>query len=251
MHTKLGMVFRGAVTAAFLVAIAGGAPQVNQEDETYTKRLLKMSESDQIVWLNNYIADGAPVSDSASLLAMSKPLVFLPILEQRIEEILQSPAPKGLFREPSVNPQKVVALAASMIEEAGSGQSLREASKLMKIDEHLFGNMVNATLWHVFVRANPFTVAYQGSEIGDPVVDQKTAEWVHQLLGLNDQTPQEHTRVLESWAEAIVEKYNGAPIAVQWTNDPIISRLSQAEQDSLRGELPRFITEAAQKQTKK
>ena len=136
-----------------------------------------------------------------------------------------------------------------MIEYAGSGQSLREASKLMKIDEHLFGDMVNATLWSV--RGNPFTVAYQGSEIGDPVVDQKTAEWVHKLLGLSDQPPQEHARVLQSWDDAIVEKYNGAPTAVQLTNDPLISRLSQAEQDSLRDELPRFITDVAQKRTKK
>ena len=187
-------------------------------------------------------------TDALALLVLNKSAVALPILEKEIEEILHSASTKELFDSPSADPQKVVNTAAAMIEYAGDEQSLLAASKLMKIDAHRFGGMVYVTLLHAGTLRNPFTVAYRGFEIGDSEVDEKIVDWAGQWLKLGEDY--DHVRAMRSWAEAMLEKYDGVPNGAQWTEDPIASRLGPAKYPGLHDKMLPFMIEAAQKRSK-
>jgi hypothetical protein len=217
-----------------------------QDTESLPLRIVKWSPSEQVAWLKSYLADGMPGGDELPMLVLNRSSIVLPVLEQEIEEILRSSAPQQLFSNPSADPQRVVTIACTMIEYAGDEQSLREAGKLMKIDEHRFGGMVNSALSHA--NRNSFIVAYKGFEIGDPQVDKRIVEWADKRLKL----PEEYDRVraMRSWAEAMVEKYDGAPTDSQWNVDPIVSRLDPVKKPALRDQMLPLAAEAAKRRSK-
>lgn len=235
--------------------LAVGSLVFGRQEETSTMRLLKSSEADQIAYLNGYIAEGIPTpNEDAQVLVLSKTSLFVPMLEQKIEEILHSGSPGRLFKTPSVNPQRVVGILAMMIEYTGEAIALRQASKLMKIDEDSFGSIVEHCLLNAFSQRKGFQLAYRGFEIGDPAVDQRIMAWAEGLVGAGGE-PNRSVN-LRQWAEAIVEEYNGAPDEYQWAKDPVVSRLSANRLNPqgrlpLHGEMFPLIAEAARRPPKK
>jgi hypothetical protein len=187
-------------------------------------------------------------------LVLSNASLFVPILEQKIEEIVHSSPRERWFKSPSANPDRVIDLLAAMIEYTGAKVALEEASKLMKIDQQGFSSMVERCLGHADARGKGFQLAYRGLEIGDPAVDKRVMAWVEGELGASDEP--NHTIDLRKWAEAMVEQYNGAPDEYQWAKDPIVSRLSADLLNPpggtpLHDEMFRLIPEAAAKRPKK
>jgi hypothetical protein len=118
----------------------------------------------------------------------------------------------------------------------------------MKIDEHRFGDMVYIALLNAGHLRNPFKVAYQGFEIGDPEVDKRVVAWAEMIFALKGQADYREKR--QWWAEAMVEKYDGVPSGSQWATDPIVSRLDPAKYAPLHDEMARFTIEAARKRSK-
>jgi hypothetical protein len=246
MHIKKKINHWLAGSAFF--GIAGIASLSAQDSEPVSTRILKWSEAEQVAWLKSYLAEGMPPGEGLTMLVLNKSLIALPLLEQEIEEILHSKSPQQLFSNPAADPQTVVIGATSMIEYAGDAQSLREASKLMKIDEHRFGGMVNSALLHAETNRNPFTVAYQGFDIGDPEVDKRILAWAEVTFALKGQL--DHNEKRRWLAEAMVARYNGVPSGAQWTNDPIVSKLDPSKYAGLHDEMLPFTVEAAKKRSK-
>jgi hypothetical protein len=227
----------------------------SQQRETPTTRLLGNNEAEQVAYLNNFIAEGAPGdNDSVEALVLSKTSLFVPMIEYKIEEILALRSRERLFRSPSVDPPRVVSILAMMIEYTGEAIALEQASKLMRIDEDRFGSMVEHCLGHAYGRGRGFRVAYRGLEIGDPAVDKRIMAWANEGIGI--MVEPNRAIVLRKWAKEVVEEYNGAPDEYQWAKDPIVSRLSADRLNPpgrapLHDEMFRLIAEVAQKRPKK
>lgn len=265
MHTKRCLLW--AIVAAGLVAISLPHPVCGQ-DEAW-RRMLKATEAEQIAWINKDLDRGMPTVDPDAgvfvMLVLNRSQVVLPLIEQKIEEVLRSPSPPACFTDKSVDPQKFVHTAALAIIGAGDAQALKEASKLIKIDEEQFGWMVEQVLIQARSYRNPFVVAYRGLEIGDPAIDSRIAAWAEVELadkrpplrnyGPRDPEPvpeSEIQRVRRWWAGAMVERYRGVPVQEQWAHDPIVSRLkkSESERSSLYKEMLRYTTEATERPVK-
>jgi hypothetical protein len=247
MHTRKSVLCW--LSGVVLVALYSHAALHAQEAESLPLRILKWSQADQVVWLKSYLADGMPVGDELTMLVLNKSSIVLPVLEQEIEDILHSQFPRQLFSNLAADPERVVGLARAMIEYAGDTQSLKEASKLMRLDEHRFANVVYNTLLHAGANRNPFTVAYGGFEIGDPEVDKRIIQWADKWLKLGEDY--DHVRAKRSWAEAMVEKYDGVPYGAQWTTDPIVSGLDSSKYAGLHDEMLPLTIAAAQKRSKR
>ncbi|HLI86674.1 MAG TPA: hypothetical protein VKV17_22405 [Bryobacteraceae bacterium] len=253
-------------------AVAASAVAVYGQQHEW-QRMLQASGAEQTALIKSYLQAGMPPSDDFGVLIRSRPEVSLPLVEQKIEEVLRSPSSPDNFIDKSVDPQKFVNLASMAIMGVGNVQSLKEISKLMKIDEKRFGHLVEYTMTAAEVRGNPFTVAYQGFEIGDPAIDSRIAAWAEKELLLLPQPPPKdysrvpggellrqmdaHTLELEikenrtAWAEAMVGKYGGVPSEAQWRGDPIVSRLRPDQADSLHDDMIRRTVEIAEKRAKR
>ncbi len=226
-----------------------------KEAETPTDRLMRSSEAKQIAYLNDDIAEGFPRGTSTvEVLVPSKPSVFVPLIEQKIEGIVQSPAPESLFKNSSVDPKRVVDQLTFLITyHAGGKVALEQASKLIKIDEDRFGPMVPWCLTYTNAHGNVFPLAYRGFEIGDAAVNKRIVSWVGSLLG--QENASEHAKILQQWAEAMVDEYNGVPDENQWASDPILSRLgadqlNPIDRPSIHDEMLRLTAETVQKRPK-
>jgi hypothetical protein len=237
--------------ASLVLTGTGGLPLLGAQDtEPMSRRILKWSEADQIAWVNSYLREGASApTEPLAMLVVNRSSLAVPILENEIENILHSTSPHELLSDPSADPQKVVNIAAGMIEYAGDEHSLEAASKLMKIDGTRFGDVVHSSLLYSGARRNPFTVAYRGFEIGDPEVDKRIVEWADERLKIGDKYGR--AKVMQWWAEAMAEKYNGVPDASQWARDPIVSRLDPAKDAALHDEMLPLTAEAEQKRSKR
>jgi hypothetical protein len=207
---------------------------------------LRVSETEQTAWIRSDLARGMPViepdSSVMTMLVLNRSAVTLPLIEKKIEEVLRSTSPADSFADRSVDPDKFIALATATIAYAGDEQALREASKLINIDEKRFGSLVQRTLEEAMTRRNPFTIAYRGFELGDMTVDHKIAQWAQAELadkgpprrnfGPRDPELKPEFEIQQArrfWAEAMVEKYGGVPAEREWTNDPIVTRLDPAQ----------------------
>jgi hypothetical protein len=235
-----------------LISCAGPLTLLGQEDDSLPTRILGWRESDQVAWINSYLAEGLPPgvrAEALGMLVLNKTALTLPVLEKRIEEILRSGSRQGLDSIHPANSERVVGGASALIAYAGDGLALKEASQLMKLDEQRFAGMVNRILFTALNRGNPFAVAYQGFEIGDPAVDKRIVEWTETLIGSKEAS--DRSSALKWWAEAMVEKCNGVPTVNQWSNDPIASRLKPDENTSLHDEMLGYTVQAATKRTKK
>jgi hypothetical protein len=251
-----------AVTAAMtLIGIAH--LMFAQETASDLRRMRNATEAEQTAWINAHLCAGMAPSEVFGDLVDNKSEVALPIIEQKIEEVLRSPAPSECFSDKSVDLQKFPHRAALAITWAGNVQSLKEASKLIRIDEKQFGWMVDRTLLQAESYRNPFAVAYAGFEIGDPALDSRIAAWVQ--VYLSDEIPVgtargvvvrpmeefDKKRYRGWWAEAMVEKYGAAPTESQWGVDPVVSVLGIMRSRILRDEVVRAASEAAQKRTRR
>jgi hypothetical protein len=240
------------------------------------RRMLQASEAEQTAWIESDLDRGMPTVDpDASVLTVlirSKSEITLPLIERKIEEVLRSPSSPDNFTDKSVDPQRFIALAAVAIREAGNVESLKELGKLMKIDERRFGFLVEQTFAEARDRGNPFSVAYQGFDIGDPALDSRIAAWAErELLLLPPPPPKDYSRVPNSelfrqldiagreamineartlWAEAMVDKYGGVPTEAQWRSDPIVSHLKPSETDPVHDDMIRRTSEAVEKRAK-
>jgi hypothetical protein len=241
--------FHSALFVGTLIAFSGSFLLGGQEPEPVSSRILKWSEAEQTTWLNGHLADGMPPNEAITMLVLNKSALTLPILENKIEEILRSRSPQELFTNPSADPQRVAGVAAAMIAYAGDEQALREESKLMKIDEQRFGKLVDLTLFHAINRANPFTLAYKGFEIGDPAIDKRIIAWIENEFGFEHGTkdPMRGVTAKRFWAEAMVDRYNGAPTPSQWATDPVAPRLKSENDASLHEQMIRLTSEAVLK----
>ena len=249
MHSK--HVLQSTILVAILVAIIVAHPCRGQDQPW--RRLLKASEAEQTAWIKAHLRAGMPPSESFGDLILNRSSVTLPLVEQKIEEVLRSPSPLDCFDDKSVDPQKFVDIAALAITEAGDVQSLKEVGKLIKIDEKRFGWLVGKTLLTARTYRNPFTVAYGGYELGDAAIESRIAPWFESQFSqaeaiLRDAHTDFDVRQQKRWwAEALVEKYRGVPTERQWLADPLASRLSQVRAAGLHDDVIRLSTEAVRK----
>jgi hypothetical protein len=246
-------VVRFASTVSALIAFSSLFLLVGQETEPVSSRILKWTETEQVAWLNAYLADGMPPGDALAMLVLNKSSIALPILEKKIEEILGSKSPQELFNNPSADPQRVADLAAAIIAYAGNEQALREESKLIKIDEQRFGSLVDDILFRAFRHSQPFALVYKGFEIGDPAIDKRIIAWIENEFDFERGTKDSGRGAFakQMWAEAMVDRYSGAPTPSQWARDPVASRLKPEDDASLREQMIRLTSEAVFKRLKR
>jgi hypothetical protein len=221
------------------------------EQESLANRIPRMSEADQLSYLDRRLNEGLrPVPDDAvDVLILSRSSLVLPIMERKIEEVLKSSDPLECFTDKTADPKWFVDVAALSIAWSGDEQALKEISKLIAIDGKRFGRLVRNTMLAAQNRRNPFVVAYRGLDLGDPAVDKRILAWVEEHLD----TKVEFAlgQIHHWWAEAMVERYGGVPLEVQWVDDPIASRISRQLADSVHDEIFRLAAEARDKQAKK
>jgi hypothetical protein len=211
------------------------------------------SEADQAAWLGPTLDRGVltDVGDYLTVLVMSRSSVAVPLIERKIEEVLKSGSPAACFSDRSVDPKRFIGLATDLVAYAGDENALRAISKLMEIDEERFGPLVGTALWHSYASPrNPLSVAYSGFKIGDPAVSRRIADWVEALL-TSTKSPTAVARLKQEWADAMVDKYGGAPTDLQWATDPIASRLKPQFAETLHNDMIRLTMDALQKRTKK
>lgn len=239
--------------------------------------MLQASEAEQTAWIKWDLEQGMPTVDPnggiIGMLILNRSEITLPLIEQKIEQVFRSPSSPDNFTNKSVDPQRFIGLAATAIAEAGNVQSLKELSKLIKIDEKRFGFLVDNTLVTARGYRNPFAVAYQGFEIGDPAIDFRIASWAEkELLLLPPPPPRDYSRVPDGerfrqldiaareamirqvqtlWAEAMVDKYGGVPTEAQWRADPIVSRLKPSETEPVHDEMIRRTAEVVEKRAQR
>jgi hypothetical protein len=254
MDTK--PIFRSAFStfAAALIAAAQSAPSENPLD-----RLNRMSEAEQVALAKSWLDRGLPPADSPvglDNLALGRSSVFLPMIEAKIEEALNASNPLDVFTDKTAKPEAIIIYLWRTIVYVGDKQALLEASKLLKIDEKRFDRMVADTMYAAYTRSNPFTVAYQGFEIGDPAIDKRLVEWAEELL--DKELPNLGNPIFDGversarrlWAEALVDRHGGPPTAAQWMKDPIASRLKPALAPVYL-DVGRFAVETAEKRARK
>jgi hypothetical protein len=230
------------------------------EPEDLAHRIGRMSDPEKVTaarsLLDRGVPDASEVDDLAILARSGGGTLILPILEAKIEEILKAANPKDCFTDKSVDPERVVNQLWFTISWVGTQQSLREAAKLLKIDEKRFDRVVYLTMTSAHSSGRGFTVAYQGFDLGDPAVDKRIWAWAEPLL--MEELPRVGSALHEgdrgtrrAWADAIAERYGAAPSAEQWTNDPLVSRLKPEVAGKLYNDVHRFAAEAATKRPRK
>ncbi len=248
-------IFRSAsaTLAVAILAAAQSAPQENPLD-----RLNRMTDAEQIALARSWLDRGYPPADSSvglGNLALGRSSLILPLIEAKIEEVLKSSNPADCFTDKSVSVEVVINYLWQTITYVGDRQALLESSKLLKIDEKRFDKMVARTMYAAYSR-NPFKLAYQGFEIGDPAIDERLVAWAEE--GLSAELPNLGNPLFDNvtvsprrqWAEALVDRYGAAPSAAQWMKDPIASRLKPGLA-ALDYDVRRFAVEAAAKRARK
>lgn len=187
---------------------------------------------------------GSLIGDDIAGASIYRSAIVVPLVEKKIEEVLKSTSPATCFSDPTVDPEKFVADAVSVIRGAGDENALKAASQLMEIDEARFGWIVGNILFNGMGYRNPFTVAYRGLAMGDPSLDSRIAAWTEAQLSQNVKSTQ------QAWAEAMLDKYSVVPNANQWATDPIATRLSPKVLDLVRSNVARLAVETIEKHTK-
>jgi hypothetical protein len=217
--------------------------------DTLAWRILEWSEAEQTAWVSTALDKGMPPDLAAvlSTLVLNKTATTLPLLERKIEQVLASASPLDCFTDKSVDPDRFVALAAGTIPYGGDEVALREAGKLIRIDEKRFGSLVEDTLREA-ERRNPYTLAYRGLELGDPAMEKRILAWAEARLA--DKTAFRIAQVRQWWAEAMVDKYGGVPTEGQWETDPIVSRVKPAQEPSFHNQMIGLAVEAAEKRAR-
>jgi len=245
--------------AATIPPQAVGQSLPDAPDRVDLRTVLKWSEPDQIAGIRWYLNRGLPPSDVWSVLMLSKESIALPLVEEKIEQVLAAPSRMDCFTDKSVNPEKFVFLATSVITYAGDEEALRQISKLIKIDAIRFAPSVGETLQEAEIRAggNPFLLAYRGFDIGNTSVHGAIGSWAELELGDKmpalrqgdkvlrwDPVPEYRSgEVRNWWAQAMILRYGGVPTGDEWDHDPIASRLTGSLRTSLYADVIRRASE--------
>jgi hypothetical protein len=171
-------------------------------------------------------------------------------MEQKIEQVLRSTSPSECFTEGSVNPVVFVSLAAETIAYAGNAEAVRQIGKLIKLDEKRFGDLVDRALMEAEDArgGNPYVLAYQGLELGDPLVQKRVYAWFQARLVDKDEYRLRDLR--KFWAEALVDRYGGAPTGSQWAADPFVSRVNPSDEPALHKAMLGLTIDVVQRRQK-
>jgi hypothetical protein len=229
------------------------------QQENLAHRIARMTSAEQVAAVNALLDRGVPdpgsVGDLTILIIGGNNAVLLPMLESKIEQIVKSRNPADLFNDKGVDPRKVELILCGAIAYAGNGQALREASKLLRLDEKRFDTMVERVMISALSEGRAFSVVYQGFDLKDPAIDSRLVPWIEPLLveelaKVGDPGYENVHGRRRQWAEALADRYGGAPTAEQWTSDPLVSRLKPELVGKLYNDVHRFTVEAAAKRRK-
>ena len=199
---------------------------------------------------------GMPIDlgGALTILAINKSSLVLPLVEQKIEQVLRSKSPSECFTDKSVRPEKFVSLGADLIAYAGNDEAMRQVAKLIKLDEKRFGDLVNRTLMGTENRGNPenlgdpYIVAYHALEIGEPLVENRIYAWVQARFS---EKAEDRIRDLRRfWAAAMVDRYGGVPTESQWAADPFISRLNLSNDAALHKDMMTYAIAVVEQRAK-
>jgi hypothetical protein len=132
------------IARAVIVIAATAARQPAPAQESLANRILRMSEVEQIAYTSSALNHGLPADETGPLvmLILNRSSLVLPMMERKIEEVLNCASPPDCFTNKTVDPKRFVDLAAASIAYAGDEQALKEISKLIAIDEKRFGPLV-------------------------------------------------------------------------------------------------------------
>jgi hypothetical protein len=225
-----------AAAFAFLAPVASG--------QLRGRSLYAASESDQVAFVKSALDQGLPneLGDDVSSLMHIRAAVLVPLIEQKVEEVLSATDPTQCFTAEDVDPKRFIIEAAATIAYAADENGLRAIAKLIRIDERQFGRYAGMTVGHAYHFGNPMTVAYRGLDLNDTVLEKYIRKW------LADNVPD--LTIKRFWAEALVDRYGGAPVGYQWEDDPIVSRLPK-EAAQVHDEVLRLANEVAAKRAQK
>ena len=182
------------------------------------RAVLDLSEPEQIRFIEATMEQSFPEdrADEMTMLIINRSAVALPLIESKLEQVLNSPSPSKRF----------IDVASEMIAYAGDEQSLRAISNLIRIDEPRFGRLVGRTLDAAGNWRNPFSVVYRAFDLGDDSLARYAIDWADSAL--------ESVRVQRVWAEAMLDKYGRVPATSDWAHDPIASRLRSERASRLK-----------------
>lgn len=229
-----------------LAAITVCGARQSHAQEARPDKLLALSDTEQIAFTNSFLDRGMPVGEDQGFLYLvrSRSSLILPIIENKIEQVLTSPNPHDCFSVKNVDPQKFVGMAAYRIADAADEQGLKETSKLLKLDEKRFGWMPESMLSHLASR-NPFILAYKGTDIGNPALNRGIGRYADAMF--RQRTPDHPNSLERRWADVMVDRYRGVPIQSEWATDPIVSHMTPAIVESMRRDMLRFLQVAWEK----
>jgi hypothetical protein len=233
------------IAAVAAVACALSLAQEKKGPGPAARDIGQWTETEVETWMRSRLDRGSVMGDDIAAASIYRSAIVVPLTEKKIEEVLKSASPATCFSDPTVDPEKFVREAAGLITGAGDENALKAASQLMKIDEARFGWTVRIILFSGMGYRNPFTVAYRGFAIGDPLIDSRIAEWSEAQLSQNVKSTQ------QDWAEAMLDRYSVAPNANQWATDPIATRLSPKVLDLVQSNVTRLAAETLEKRAKR
>ena len=244
---------RSSLAGILGAVMALAQPAARQENPV--DRINRMSDGERLALAKSALDQGMPTGDLGTAvygLAQAHTPLILPLIERKIEECLSAPAILDCFTDKTVNAERSIFWMADAITRAGNQEALLEAGKLIKLDEKRFDFMVKKTL-SAAADHNPFTLAYQGFDLGDPAIDKRIVAWADDWL--SQELPHVGNPVYDGvtidlrhqWAEAMVERYGGVPTPAQWTLDPIVSRVKPATSGLLYRDVHRFAAEVVAK----
>ena len=178
----------------------------------------------------------------------------MPLMEQKIEQVLRSPSPSECFTDKTVKVEYFIFANAATIAYAGNDEAMRQVAKLLQIDEKRFDDLVDRTLRGTENRGNPenqgnpYIVAYHSLEMGEPLVEKRIYVWAQARAAEKD--PYRTRKLRKFWAEAMVNRYSGAPTERQWAEDPFISRLNLSDEAELHKDLITYANAVVEQRAK-
>ena len=229
----------------FFLTTATAVAQSVPRQENLLDLINRMSDAEAVGTVNIALDQGVPIGEKEGLalyaLAVGRSTLILPMIEKRIEELVKSPFPEDLYTNKSANPQLVILLLTRRIEQAGNQEALRQAGKLLKMDEKRFDRMVEGTMAAAMAGNRPFVTAYEGLEIGDPAIDKRIIAWAEQVLA---DEARSDVDMRHRWAEAMAERYRVSPTEEHWSKDPIASRLRPETAQAVHKDVLRLAADA-------
>ena len=73
--------------------------------QTEPSRVLRLDPADQVAWVSKYLDVGMPTNDIFPALLVNKGALVLPLVEEKIEQVLRAPDPKECFSLKTVDPE--------------------------------------------------------------------------------------------------------------------------------------------------